>query len=173
MGEVRSPWGEKLPAQWLEWSEGITMKLTVVRDQAVDVLPADPVFELFEFWRVVMGHERAQLGPKRRQKIRAAFDIGYTLDDLKLAVVGCKYSPMHQGQNERNTIYDDIELIVRDEAHVDKFMRVGEQKIRLAMERERETADREQSKESAVSMPADVRAKLDAIFAKHKKPRSA
>ena len=81
--------------------------------------------EVFLYWQKVHNHPRAKLDDKRKRKINSLLKIGYTVDDLKTAVDGCKASPFHQGQNKRKTIYDDIELICRDASHVDKFIKTA------------------------------------------------
>jgi hypothetical protein len=124
----------------------------------------DPVATVFEFWKSVMGHERAQLGPKRRRAVESALEWGYKVDDLRLAVLGCRNSPRNMGQNEERAVYDDLELIVRDESHIDRFSRLGEQAVRtmIAKDRELEAAD----SEKRVPMPPEIRAKLDALLRK-------
>lgn len=125
------------------------------------------VTEVFGFWKELMGHERAQLGEKRTRAIRKALRMGYSVEDLQLAILGCKVSPFHQGQNDRDTSYDDIELICRDEIHIDKFIRLGEERIRQEeVKREKEKAD----SSLGVPMPDSVRAKLDAMLGKYRKP---
>ena len=41
--------------------------------------------------------------------------------DLMAAVDGCAKTPHNMGQNDRGERYDDLELICRDAAHVDRF----------------------------------------------------
>jgi len=90
---------------------------------------------VFDYWRITHSHPQAQLGDsssKRHRAIDGRLKDGYTVDQLKLAIDGCKNSPHHMGENDRSTVYDDIELICRDGAHVDKFIRLaGENPARL------------------------------------------
>lgn len=86
----------------------------------------DGVEEVFERWKTTMGHTRARLDPKRAKAIRGMLDIGYTVEDLHLAIFGCSVSPFHQGQNDRSTKFDDIGLICRDAEHVDRFIALAE-----------------------------------------------
>lgn len=83
------------------------------------------VGEVFTYWQDKLNHPRAKLDDKRKKKITALFKIGYTAEDLKTAIDGCKSSPFHQGQNNRSEVYDDIELICRDASHVDKFIKTA------------------------------------------------
>jgi len=87
----------------------------------------DRVDEVFDYWVIVMQHPKAKLDRKRKQKIRDRLADGYSTDDLMRAIDGCKQSPHHMGDNDRATVYDDIELICRDAPHVDKFIKLADQ----------------------------------------------
>lgn len=82
--------------------------------------------QLFEFWKTELNHPRAKLDQKRKQKIHARLKDGYSLDDIKTAILGCRASPYHQGENDRGALYDDIELICRDGKHVDQFIKLAQ-----------------------------------------------
>lgn len=88
---------------------------------------SDEPDRVFAYWQKVMQHPKAKLDRKRRQKIRDRLKDGYSTDDLMRAIDGCKRSPHHMGQNDRGTVYDDIELICRDAPHVDKFVKLADQ----------------------------------------------
>ncbi|WP_321853874.1 DUF1376 domain-containing protein [Paraburkholderia tropica] len=77
---------------------------------------------VFGYWKRVTGHSKAQLGDKRIKVIRAALKWGYSPHDLCRAIQGCTLTPHNQGVNNRSQKYDDIELILRDEGHIDRFM---------------------------------------------------
>jgi hypothetical protein len=81
-----------------------------------------PVRTVFEYWRHVMNHPGAILDTKRSRAIAARLKAGYSVDQLKLAIDGCKASPWHQGQNDRHQVYDDIDLICRDAKRVESFI---------------------------------------------------
>lgn len=87
----------------------------------VETLPE--VNELFQYWQKVLEHPRAKLDNKRKRKIEAALRLGYAMDELKQAIDGCTKDPFSMGQNERGQKFDDIELILRDASHIDKFIR--------------------------------------------------
>src|SRR5215831_14030148 len=72
-----------------------------------------PVRTVFEYWRDKTGRLDAKLTGEREMKIRARLAEGYTLDQLKQAVDGCRSSSFHQGDNDRGHRYDDITLICR------------------------------------------------------------
>ncbi len=84
--------------------------------------PDSTARQVFDHWTATMGKgARTALDAKRGGLIRARLRDGYTVDDLRAAVDGCKADPFSQGQNDRGLRYDDIALICRDAAHVDKF----------------------------------------------------
>lgn len=61
------------------------------------------------------------LGDKRKRKIAAAIRL-YGADACKDAITGVTKSEFHMGKNPRGKKYDDIELILRDEKHVEMFL---------------------------------------------------
>lgn len=86
------------------------------------------VQEIFDYWRSCLNHPKAILDAKREKAIRARLKEGYTVERIKAAIDGIQRSPHHMGQNDRQTVYDDIELICRSGTNVDKFadMALGE-----------------------------------------------
>lgn len=86
----------------------------------------DLVRDIFDYWKVSLNHPKAVLDSKRKRVISARLKDGYSAERIKQAIEGIKYSAHHMGQNDRNTIYDDIELICRDGKHVDMFAEIKE-----------------------------------------------
>lgn len=64
--------------------------------------------------------ERTVLTRKRRELIEKWLDV-YSEDELIDAVRGWRHSPHHRGENKDGTVYNDLELILRDAAHIEKF----------------------------------------------------
>ena len=91
-------------------------------DQARPVID-EQVAAVFAYWQERLGHPKARLDIKRAKSITAALDLGYQVDDLKLAIDGCANTPHNMGKNATGQIYDDLGLILRDGDHVDRFMR--------------------------------------------------
>ncbi len=83
-------------------------------------MPPEPgdVEKVFSHWQTVHQKPKAQLDDKRRALIRRALKH-YSEADLCQAIAGYLNSPHHMGQNERNTVYDSIELLLRDSEHID------------------------------------------------------
>ncbi len=81
-----------------------------------------PEDEVFEHWKVVMEKPKAIFGARRKRSIRARLYEGRTVEDLKLAINGCKNTSYNMGINDTGQIYNDIELICRSEVHVERYM---------------------------------------------------
>lgn len=90
----------------------------------------DPVETVFNHWKQVHGKTRAVLDGKRRKLITARLR-DYSEADLCQAISGYKNSPHHQGANDRDTVYDNIDLMLRDAGHVDAGLRFYERKPRM------------------------------------------
>ena len=84
----------------------------------------DPPRRVFEHWQAVHAHPRSHLGAKRRKLILARLKEGYSEADLCQAISGYKHSPHHMGVNPNGTVYDTLELILRDAAHVDTGLKL-------------------------------------------------
>lgn len=82
---------------------------------------ADDVQTVFEYWKQVMSHPRSGLDKKRRRVIAEALKL-YSVEDLKKAVDGCRASPFHMGDNDRNRPFNKVELIFRDADKIDTFI---------------------------------------------------
>ena len=84
----------------------------------------DLVQGIFEHWCKVMDKpvNATKLTPKRQQKIQDRLAQGYTVDDIKCAIDGCRDDPFSMGQNDRGKKYNDIELICRNGEKLEFFM---------------------------------------------------
>jgi len=80
---------------------------------------------VFNCWRDVLGHKRANLDAKRKKEIRTALSLGYSSDELQQAIIGCSKSDFHMGVNDRGQKYDSINLIFRDADQIDKFIMIA------------------------------------------------
>lgn len=90
---------------------------------AVEQSPTKPgkseaVQRVFDHWKTTWNHPRAKIDAKRRKAILAALKT-YDESDLCQAITGYQNSPHHCGQNDRETVYDSIELLLRDAKHID------------------------------------------------------
>ena len=87
---------------------------------------------VFDEWALIMNHPKAIMDAKRKRAIDARLKDGYTIDQLKQAILGCKHSEFHQGANDRHQVYDDIESISRTASNVDKFIQMGTKSNKLS-----------------------------------------
>lgn len=87
---------------------------------------------VFEYWQAMMGKPKATLTALRRQRVQAILKAEadgkpkYTVQDAISAINGCKRSPHHMGVNDQGTLYNDIELICRNETKFERFLEMGE-----------------------------------------------
>lgn len=81
---------------------------------------SDDVATVFDAWREATNHQRAVLDPKRRSKITNALKR-FGVDELIDAVRGWRHSPYHCGENDNGTVYNDLDLLLRDAKHVEQF----------------------------------------------------
>lgn len=95
------------------------------KNGTMSALPTD-VTGVFEHWKREHGHPKSQLDEKRLKLIRVALK-SYTPEQLCQSISGYKNSPHHMGQNDRRTVYDDIELFLRDAKHIDAGLKFAEQ----------------------------------------------
>jgi hypothetical protein len=86
-----------------------------------DGVAVDPVEVVFTYWQENTANQRSSLTALRRSKIKARLQR-YTVPQILSAIDGCNRSPHHQGHNDSGTIYNDIELICRDDTKLEKFI---------------------------------------------------
>lgn len=78
--------------------------------------------EVFDFWvQTFRRTGKTVFDNKRRSAVERQLKGGFTVEDLKLAVTGCSLSPFHNGDNDRNEQYNDLEFICRNAVNVEKF----------------------------------------------------
>ncbi len=93
-----------------------------IREEPKDISRAEQVCAVFEFWAAELNHPHSLLNALRKSRIEGRLKDGYTVDQIKMAILGCKKSPHHMGKNDHGTVYDDIELICRDGVHLERFI---------------------------------------------------
>lgn len=87
--------------------------------KGIDISPA---LEIFEFWKSVMDHPKAQLTPERKKKIEERLSDS-TSDEIKTAIRGCAASDFHMGREPgKPSVFDDIELICRKRSKLEFFI---------------------------------------------------
>ena len=85
---------------------------------------ADEILQVFAHWvltcRTPTRGPKPKLTDKRRKRIAKALK-DYGLDACLQAIEGVQYSSWHMGGNPQGKKYDDLELILRDEKHIEMF----------------------------------------------------
>jgi hypothetical protein len=87
-------------------------------------VPTD-VTAVFDHWKTEHKHPKAQLDDKRLKLIRVALQ-SYSAEQLCQSISGYRNSPHHMGKNDRNTVYDDIEIFLRDAKHIDAGLKFAD-----------------------------------------------
>jgi len=100
---------------------GIRNQESEIRNQELGISA-----EIFAYWQAVHNKPQAQFTVERKRKVSERLKDS-TLAEIKLAIDGCKMSALHQGQNDRGTVYNDLELICRTRTHLEKFINYTQQ----------------------------------------------
>ena len=84
-------------------------------------------FEIFCYWRDVMGKNPSTTKPtkKRIANVEARLKEGYSVEQIKTAILGCSKTPFNMGQNADGKVWDDLELICRNGENVERFHATG------------------------------------------------
>lgn len=85
--------------------------------------------EVFEYWQERTGHKKVFFNKEFQGLLRKLLTTGFTVDDLKRAVDGNKFSAFHCGDNENHTVYDSFDLIFRNAKKVAFFMGMYEKSL--------------------------------------------
>lgn len=84
--------------------------------------------EIFEYWKTVFKKNAAtKLSGVRESKLKARLKEGYSVDDIKKAILNCSQSDYHV-QNG----YTDLELICRDQVKLDRFISLQKPRVQPA-----------------------------------------
>lgn len=80
---------------------------------------------VFEHWKKTFNHPRARLDQKRRKVVSSALKL-FPEADVINALTGYRRSKWHMGANDRQKVFDDIELFLRDAKHIEEGLRLFE-----------------------------------------------
>lgn len=78
---------------------------------------------VFDYWRKVMTHDKAKLDVKRTKEISTALKIGYSVEDLQAAILGCSLTPHNMGSNDSGQRYDGLSIILKNADQIDRFIK--------------------------------------------------
>lgn len=98
-----------------------TKKEVITKDMSAS---ADDAINIFNHWVVVMNKNLANTKqtPKRMKAVKARLKDQYTVGQIKTAIDNCRADPFSQGANNRNTAYNDLELICRTGEKLEYFI---------------------------------------------------
>jgi hypothetical protein len=89
-------------------------------DQAKGRLQVGAVQQVFDAWIESTGKTGRTMLTRKRRDLIARWLKTYAVDELIDAVRGWKHDPHNRGETN-GTAYNDIELLLRDAAHIEKF----------------------------------------------------
>lgn len=106
--------------------EGFTrlgLAMSYIRELIDDQAGPDAVTvkTIFEFWQKTMHSPKSKLDANRKGLIARALKI-YSPADVCKAIRGCSKSPHHMGDNAQKTMYNGLNLILRNAEYIDKFI---------------------------------------------------
>lgn len=93
----------------------------------------DQVQTIFAYWQKIMESPKSVMDGTRKALITKALK-NYEPADICKAVRGCFKSPFNMGQNDRNTKYNGLNLILRDAEHIDYFINLDDANARPGAE---------------------------------------
>lgn len=83
--------------------------------------PSPEETQVFDTWKAATERNgNTRLDRKRLAKIREALGT-YPLGEVLDAVEGWQFVPHFRGENDRQTIFDELTLLLRDAEHIEKF----------------------------------------------------
>lgn len=99
-----------------------------LKSKAPSAAPTD-VDRVFEAWLASAGKTgRTVLSPKRRRLIQLALKA-YPLADVLDAVEGWRYDDFYTGNNDRGKQFNDLELLLRDAEHIERFRDLKQKRV--------------------------------------------
>ncbi len=116
--------GSCLERKGRERSKPKTLKSKTYVEQTLDLSlngHGQDVEKIFGYWRERMNSPRSVLSDKRKRLIAGALRQ-HTPADLCKAIRGCSRDPWHMGANDSGRPFNSLELILRDEKHIEQFM---------------------------------------------------
>jgi hypothetical protein len=127
---------------------------------------------VFAAWCASTGRQRSILTDKRRKLIRDRLREGYVVEELVAACAGWRLSPFHAGDNDRQTTYNDIELLLRDARQVEKFRDLALDYIAAGEQGSREPAAVRALRTQGRHEEADARMKVLEHYARRSEERT-
>ena len=89
-------------------------------------MPRRTRIPLFAHWQKRMTKPKARLTRGRAAVVKARLREGYKLAQMKQAIDACCSSEFHMGENDRNTAYNDLTIILRSGEKLEQFMAMAD-----------------------------------------------
>ena len=86
-----------------------------------DSIP-DAIAAIFEYWKIAMNQPESRLDHDRTGLIRRALEMGYSVQQLCNAIIGCSLTPHNRGENDQNQRYNGLHIILRNADQIDRFV---------------------------------------------------
>lgn len=115
--------------------------------------PIELAHTIFDYWKKIMSSPKSVMDNKRKGLLLNALKH-YSPADICKAIRGCSKSPHNMGQNDRNTKYNGLGLILRDAEHIDRFIALDAGTARASAETIEETNARVMAELLGESAPA-------------------
>lgn len=126
VGETQSNQSVSESTEGLALDNGSTAQVECIGNQeSGNQESVKPVEQIFTYWQRKTNHPKASLTVERRRAIKDRL-ANYSVPDIQAAIDGCLKSPYHMGLNDKNTVYDDIELICRNDTKLEKFIALND-----------------------------------------------
>lgn len=104
----------------------------ITKDKKPLSISSTDVRNVFEHWQSAMNSPKSKLDANRTNLITKSLKLGYSVDDLKAAIAGCKKSAFHMGVNDQSKLYNGLDLILRNAENIDKFIAIAANVIPIA-----------------------------------------
>lgn len=99
----------------------------------VEQKPLDPAGTIFAYWQKLMNSPKSVMDDKRKSLIAKALKL-YDPATVCKAIRGCSKTPHNMGQNDRNTKFNSLNLILRDADRIDYFCALDDTTARPSAE---------------------------------------
>ncbi len=84
------------------------------------------VRDIFDYWCHTHQRPYSTLDQHRYQAIAKPLSQGYSPEQCKSAIRGCRRSSFHQGKNLQGQHYNSLALIFRDADHIEQFIHLSQ-----------------------------------------------
>jgi hypothetical protein len=114
-------------ADWVEAGRVDEVAARSAREAAAEASVQAMAHEVYAYW--LRATKRSPTSTKftaeRRRHVTARLRDGYSVEKIRRAIDVCAASPFHQGDNDRNTRYDDLINICRNATRLEQLIEQG------------------------------------------------